>query len=121
MQFIIGLGALFAAFTSPVYSTEAKVRDVVTIETVIGLWNVEGPGGACRMALQRQSSSGLHGVHVELCNSPLGQAAAAWRPTSQGFELLDKYERVLAVFTSRGVDAFVSVDGRHWLERAFEV
>ena len=121
MQSIIGLVALLIAFTSAGPSTEAQVQDAVAIESVIGLWSLEGSDGACRMALQRQAKGGVHGVHVERCTSALGQAAAGWRPTSQGVELLDHAGLVLAVFIPRGVDAFVSIDGRRRLERAFEV
>ncbi len=78
-----------------------------------GLWRASSPDrkAACVLALNRLPQTGGFGVHIETCAIPQIAAAAAWRPTPTGVELLGRDGAVLISLRKISHDRFEAVEG----------
>lgn len=92
----------------------------LSVEDVMGSWHLASgeTKGDCLIALSRFASGHGFAVTVETCSVPELTSAAAWRPTTEGFELIDARERVILQMRRANVDTFVSLDRTYELRRA---
>ncbi|WP_349312108.1 AprI/Inh family metalloprotease inhibitor [Brevundimonas subvibrioides] len=90
------------------------------VEAVTGLWNLVPLTGdkTCTLALNGMFVEGGFGVFLERCSIAAMAGVRAWRPTTQGFELLTADASVALAFRRTGVDSFASTDGALRLTRA---
>lgn len=86
----------------------------------VGFWKLVGQEGreTCLFSMNQLPDVHGFGVQVENCNLDPNLRPAAWRPTQNGFELINGAGAVAMRFRPVTVDSFETTDDRYRLERA---